>query len=1056
MALGGGIASAVAMTAFDPLSAFMKAGGYMPSLFGGVAGGGVGAGLAATAAPLALGTAASAYIGAGMHGAQQQHQIQGQLGQFGFANSASRTGQGFTRDDALSIGNQIRHLAHIPEMMTSVDELTKLIPRLKASGIMQGVKDATEFNSRFKDAVKTIREVSKVIGSTMEEASAFFEHSRSVGFLGKNDQLKNAMNVQFTAAQTGMSSGQVMQVQQAGAQMAVGRGLQRKTGTTAITNIMQGLGAGMQSGRISQDQLEDVTGVAGEGAVGAAAQQMAEKMARFAEGTAAGRASMMGLAKFDANGRFVGIDQDLADRYARGEVSKSELMERIGKFSNQQKISASRKTGSMAMEFAGKAGLGGIGAFMKNVLAEGGHTGESMKYMLGQYGFGETEQDLMENMAGMGNIDNTSTRTAYERKQKIEAEIAERTDPSKIMKRIGTRLSNTLGFSAIGHAGAEGFEAIGRAYDEFVDDLVGRYAIGLSAKGSQHMAEALSSAEGRAGLKKVFALHSQLPTRDARAASSLGRGLAQVASLTPFHGAVVGAGGIEGAGRQIDKMMRGVHRTLNSASYDGAGSFEDQVEIMQDNFGMKKASVSQLQDRFTDLRKMGEGGVGTDVEDFTNQMINQIGRTKYEEANQANKIDMLRNMFEVRSFTNAGVDKGADAYNALIKAKGLGANGANAHAEAAMLISGAMKIGVEGKMEGSSYAEKVKRHAVSVQVADKDLRDSLGYSGGSEVSSAIASDWQVGVNLHSALVGTNARKITDILHEDPTPENREALGKLLGRPTLSEDEFNKTKAAHKSVELQIDSGNPDSTERSKRKAKIADAIAGRVNAEGQKDVGALQIAARDVVQGMGKGELRDAMEAFGRESNSDKAIDKSGELYKTIGKKSRQLTDLQARRKAEKDPAKRKKLDEELESLSKELGPEVISKIRSSASQVENSIGKVGTSTTVEKLMSDTGLTDDQIGLGKKDTKVQITDKILSDIKAKVAEAGGAGIINPTKNQKKEALDEKLNTTLVEIGGTLKQVNTGLALQGADKDQRAAYYKKHGDTYRLAVDGDKP
>src|SRR5690606_12220328 len=126
-------------------------------------GGALGAG-AMTAMPImAAGMLASRGVSAFVQGGQQQQMIGNQLAQnFQFFNPAARGGMGFTRDDSKAIGDQIRSLSHIPEMMTSVEELTKLLPKLKSMGVMQGVRDAAEFSQRFKESVKTIRDISRM------------------------------------------------------------------------------------------------------------------------------------------------------------------------------------------------------------------------------------------------------------------------------------------------------------------------------------------------------------------------------------------------------------------------------------------------------------------------------------------------------------------------------------------------------------------------------------------------------------------------------------------------------------------------------------------------------------------------------------------------------------------------------------------------------------------------------------------------------------------------------------------------------------------------------
>ncbi len=483
MSAVGAAGSVATSLAFNPFSG--AAAGY--------AAGGIAGGIAGAAIPLGMAYGAGKMIGAFVGGGQQQQQINTQLGQFGFMNPASRTGAGFTRDDATAIGSSIRSLSHIPEMMTSVEELTRMLPKLKGMGIMQGVRDATEFASRFKETIHTIRDVSKMLGSTMEEAAGFFSHSRSVGFLGRQAQLQNVLSTQFTSGQTGMTIGQVQSMQTAGAGMATSMGIKRSVGTTAITNISQMLQKGVDNGRIAQSDLEDLTGQMGPEAMSAASQMLAGKLTQVAQGTSAGRLMMFGLAKFDSGGHFAGIDENMARGLQSGAVGREELMRRAGRLTNQQKMAASGHIGSMSMELAGKVGPGGYGQFLKGVVGAS-HGQNAAQLLMTKLGFSEVEADITEKMAGQVGTGGEGLQE-FSKRQLVENEIRERTDPSKIIARLKTRMSSAI-FGGAQESGAKIFGAIGKAFDDHLDDLLGRHVVTLSKKGADSLVKAMSGVGG--------------------------------------------------------------------------------------------------------------------------------------------------------------------------------------------------------------------------------------------------------------------------------------------------------------------------------------------------------------------------------------------------------------------------------------------------------------------------------------------------------------------------------------------------------------------------------
>ena len=1066
----GGVASAASMLAFDPISAFAKGGGFMPGLFGtggmsggigAMAGGGIMGGMAAAAPPMLLAMAAQKGIGAMVGGAQGQQAIGSQLGSFGFANTQSRTGQGFTRDDAQMIGQQVRAIAHIPEMMTSVEELTKLIPRLKSSGVMSGVRDASEFNSRFKEAVKTLRDVSRVMGTTMEEASAFFEHSRSVGFLGRTDQLKNAMNVKFTAAQTGMSDQQVMQLQQGGAQMAVGRGIRRQVGTTAVTNMAQQFGRAMQAGAVSQADLEDLTGAQGEAAVGAASQQMVEKLARFAESTGAGKASMMGLAEFDDKGRYIGINKELARKYAAGDVTKEDLMRRIAKFTPQQKIAATRKVGSMAIEFAGATGPGGAMSFMTNVLAEGGHTGESAKYMMQKYGFSEVEVDVMTQMQGMGMAGSGEDRQrkAFERKRQMEADIADRTDPSKIMARIGTKLKSGVGLARAEQEGAKMFTFIGKAYDEFVDDVVGRYSMELSEKGAQRMLQSFQSQQGKEQIRALFAM--KLPQyTTAGSASTLGKmfaGMQMGGEAMATGGLSLGVSaltgqGLNARGKQFDRAIGGVAKWFGGMGREGAGDIEQQREYMRGQFGMEGATGEEIGDRLRQLQGMGGGDAAAKAREQVSAITKQLNESgKFRDASQADRLKMLSEELESAAPTLGFGGGRVSEVQAFMTQKGL-----KNMAEAAMALA---EPGVfTGKFDDTEarIRDLAKTHAKDIQAADIHAADVFGEDTGRLVSSAIASDMQIGFNLAGALGGNkNAHDALSSYDQDPEKGAR-ALEKALGKPegSISASEFKRSQEAYDKIQEKL-AKMPEGPEKEQAKKDMQVAALIRTRAEYEKGLGIYQVAAKDLAAGMRGGELQEALKAFaGAEGGSKQEA--FAKVQEVISKSSGRVMEAQSELKAARKSGDRKRIEaaeDRMKDLTKELGREVTERALTASAQFDRE-----TTGLVGKEFKSTEKAAEALGVSEEDLKAagglgaggKLTKDVIAKVKEKaVSEKVAGGALAGTEAQAAKAAQDKLDKTLTSIDETNKNIlstnkllTTTIAIaHGVTQEKRSDYAK---------------
>lgn len=647
-AFAGGAMSAgrAAMTAgglgLGVASMFGRMGAMAPlldPLSGGMAGfarAGLMGGMAGAALPLALGAGVSHVANAFIGGGQQQQMITNQLGQFNHMNPASRSGQGFSRDDAQAIGSSVRSLAHIPEMLTSVEELTKMMPKLKAMGVMQGVKDASEFASRFRESIKTIRDVSKMLGTTMEEASEFFAHSRNVGFLGRQAQLQNTMNVQFTSGVSGMTTGQVMQLQKTGADMALSSGARRSTGARATTNIAQQLALAQRGGYIKEGELEDITGLEGPEAIAAASQRFAGVLANVAQSSSAGRLSMFGMLKTGKDGR-VQIDDEFAQRYQRGGVSQAELRKRAGSLTHAQKISAKARMQDLALDFAGKTGPQGFASFMESVAGDR-FGSEGVNALLQEHGRASAgEADVMQSMMGSGG--GGELFRSSQLRQAQEAAIREKTDPGAIMKRLKTRLRNVT-TAPIEAAGAKVFSEIGKAYDEFVDDLVGRHITSLSKEGADKLAGAMAGGS-RQGLKDMFAAAygGGKPVRNndyqPGAMAAMGGALALGAGFTGL-GAIPGAliGGAMAGGDYLWQKRGSFRDTELGASLFNGRSDVGQAEHAEE-LGLSIKGAGALlngeQKRFR-----GQGAAALALRDVTS------GIEGYDDMSSTNKLDAAR------------------------------------------------------------------------------------------------------------------------------------------------------------------------------------------------------------------------------------------------------------------------------------------------------------------------------------------------------------------------------------------------------------------------------
>jgi hypothetical protein len=770
--LGG--AASLGGAALGAASMFGRMGALAPFLdpiAGGMAGfgaAGIGGAAAGVALPLALGYGASKAIGSFVGGGQQQSALNQTLSStFGFVNPGSRTGQGFDRGAMQGVGQIIRQIADVPEMMTSVEELTKMVPKLKAMGGMQGVHDLKEFSRRFKEQIHTIRDMSKMLGTTMEEATEAFAHAKAVGMRTPQQQLQNTLAVQFGAAQTGMSTDQFRGMQMAGANMATGMGIRRSVGTKAVTNMSQMLQAGIDKGAISQESLEDLTGQTGAEAVGGASQMMVSRMTQFAQGTSAGRLMMFGAMKFDPKtGKYTGIDEDVARGLQSGAIGREELMARAQKLTKEQKMSAMGHIQSASVELAGQGGLSAAGSFIKG--AVGARYGENAgQLLMTKYGFSETEADLTESMAGQVGLGNEN-QGIFAKIRAREAQIKEQTDPKAIWERAKTKMYRKS-FGVLEKAGAKFYSDMQKTVEDFVDDLTGRAVVTMSESGAKRLSSAFSGG-GKAELNNMLSQVGSKAAQNTMGGSLRSQGLTAAGALGGAYGGAVGAGidlftggafgatfgatkALAGAGADLGNRLgnqggygRGIRDTELAAWFMGGGdtstgrSSKGQFLHDAEDMGVDVSKLSGLSpaaaDAAVQARRDKFASMSGGLEGIARQVHSEARSSQegasWEDASLEKRMDITRKAVEARETSLSrgkffGMSDADKEYMAKTAAVRQAAKASNADVSAAITsaLYGTGKMG-KAAQSGSAAAMSADANTQDMATRMKTAEEGLG------------------------------------------------------------------------------------------------------------------------------------------------------------------------------------------------------------------------------------------------------------------------------------------------------------------------------------------
>lgn len=277
---------------------------------------------AAYAAPIMAIAAGAKYVGGQMvQGAQFENQVYGQLQQqFRHVNPQSRTGFGFSRDQAGSIADMLQDMG-AKDMMTNAQELRRVMGGTIQMGMMKAVQDVKEFKSRFKKTVGALKEIAETMNTTLEGAMPFFNAARQSGFWTPQDIMRSAGTAKMTAQATGMSVAQVQQMTAQGAQMARSVGAMGATGARGMAASLQLVGGAVRGGAISQRMLSEATGgLTGTEAVGSLAGTLQAATTRFA----ASRRGRWMLAAL-GNQNFQQLDPAKMQQFMEGRLSIGQI-----------------------------------------------------------------------------------------------------------------------------------------------------------------------------------------------------------------------------------------------------------------------------------------------------------------------------------------------------------------------------------------------------------------------------------------------------------------------------------------------------------------------------------------------------------------------------------------------------------------------------------------------------------------------------------------------------------------------------------------------------------
>jgi len=401
----------------------------------------------------------SVYEGGSQHAALSQ-MWKGMLpGSGGFGGTQGKS-------EILKTNLEIIKMATDPDLMTSFEEISRILPQLRSVGIIHGQLKSGELPRLVKQSVETLNDLAKLANTTKEEAMQLMVSSRKAGFYTPKDILGNVVQATVAGSITGQTTQQVLAGQQAGAAAARASGGYGAAGATAFTKNLTSIGLAVKGGHVNADYISEMSGGL---PLDQASQQLAGAMTSVGIGLArrpGGRLLMAGLGEME-DGKYTGrIDRAKMAEWQSGSMSMKELSaegrSNIGS-SRDAAMSFQNQRGRIGSSLAANGGINAIGQMLENV---GISNPEMQKIVLsrwtGSQQMGEMAQTMIANRGNIAIDRPGATTNALLGRASISAEAE--SSFSAIWDRWMRKMEDS--FTPLRQRGARGLENLSQQWSE--------------------------------------------------------------------------------------------------------------------------------------------------------------------------------------------------------------------------------------------------------------------------------------------------------------------------------------------------------------------------------------------------------------------------------------------------------------------------------------------------------------------------------------------------------------------------------------------------------------
>lgn len=366
--------------------------------------------------------------------------------------------------DAMQTLSMFRGMA-MDEPTLDTNQLIGLAGGMMESGQFRHTRSAEEFRKTFKERLQTLKEVSSVMNTTLEEASQFLEQQASMGLFGQAGS-QNLAFARGMAQAGGLSASTMMQGAGQGAAIARAYGVRGRYGAVSAEYTMGFVGMAERMQVFSEEDLTEATGgLTGGQAISAYSNKMQQYGFNFLQRT--GRGRILTAALMDVEGG--GIDERRAQMFASGALdwgdlrvmARENLSTREGrlKFRNRR-----RQLEGQVMEEVGPVAMMGQQAEMMAERYFGSTSLDAVEreefndILKRRFtGMSESEASMLSNMVGQG--------------QQIRSRVKQEMSKALADVEAGGQGAQQLGFSQI--------------MDAVVDRVMGPLKQGIQQVGSE-------------------------------------------------------------------------------------------------------------------------------------------------------------------------------------------------------------------------------------------------------------------------------------------------------------------------------------------------------------------------------------------------------------------------------------------------------------------------------------------------------------------------------------------------------------------------------------------